>query len=165
MLLDTPGQIEIFTWSASGQIITESLASRFPTAILYIVDTPRCANPVTFMSNMLYAVSILYKMKLPFLLVFNKTDVKPHDFAVEWMDNFESYLQAVQAGTDDGGNARGDTYSASFMNSMALVLDEFYRCLKTTGVSSITGAGFESLVEKFDECVKEYNEEYLPHIN
>ena len=25
VLLDTPGQIEIFTWSASGQIITEQL--------------------------------------------------------------------------------------------------------------------------------------------
>ena len=27
VLLDTPGQIEVFTWSASGTIITESLVS------------------------------------------------------------------------------------------------------------------------------------------
>ena len=65
VLVDTPGQIEIFTWSASGQIITESLASSLPTAIVYVVDTARCQNAVTFMSNMLYACSILYKMKLP----------------------------------------------------------------------------------------------------
>jgi len=25
ILIDTPGQIEVFTWSASGQIITEAL--------------------------------------------------------------------------------------------------------------------------------------------
>ena len=25
ILIDTPGQIEVFTWSASGQIITETL--------------------------------------------------------------------------------------------------------------------------------------------
>jgi len=31
VLLDTPGQIEIFTWSASGAIISESLASSMPT--------------------------------------------------------------------------------------------------------------------------------------
>lgn len=42
------------------------------TAIVYIVDTARNINPVTFMSNMLYACSILYKMKLPFIIVFNK---------------------------------------------------------------------------------------------
>ncbi len=33
ILLDTPGQIEIFTWSASGQIVTELLASSFPTCV------------------------------------------------------------------------------------------------------------------------------------
>ena len=61
MLFDTPGQIEVFNWSASGQIITEALGSTFPTVVVYVVDTPRCASPVTFMSNMLYACSILYK--------------------------------------------------------------------------------------------------------
>ena len=64
-LFDTPGQIEIFTWSASGAIITESLAATYPTVIVYVVDTARCKNAVTFMSNMLYACSILYKLKLP----------------------------------------------------------------------------------------------------
>ena len=36
------------------------------------MDTPRNVNPVTFMSNMLYACSILYKSKLPFVIVMNK---------------------------------------------------------------------------------------------
>lgn len=69
VVADTPGQIEIFTWSASGAIITELLASTFPTCVLYVVDTPRCTEPQTFMSNMLQAVSILYKTKLPMVLV------------------------------------------------------------------------------------------------
>jgi len=66
------GQIEVFTWSASGTIITETLASTFPTVILYVMDTVRSSNPVTFMSNMLYACSILYKTKLPFIIALNK---------------------------------------------------------------------------------------------
>ncbi len=53
IVADTPGQIEIFTWSASGAIITEAFASAFPTMIAFVVDTPRCASPQTFMSNML----------------------------------------------------------------------------------------------------------------
>ncbi len=53
VIVDTPGQIEIFTWSASGAIITEAFASGFPTMIAFIIDTPRCAHPQTFMSNML----------------------------------------------------------------------------------------------------------------
>ena len=57
VITDTPGQIEIFTWSASGQIITELMASSFPTLIAYVIDTPRCLNPQTFMSNMLQGES------------------------------------------------------------------------------------------------------------
>jgi GTPase SAR1 family protein len=83
VLVDTPGQIEIFTWSASGAIITEAFASTFPTVVAYVVDTPRSSSPVTFMSNMLYACSILYKTRLPLVLVFNKTDVAQHQFAIE----------------------------------------------------------------------------------
>ncbi|KAI8428687.1 hypothetical protein MSG28_007403 [Choristoneura fumiferana] len=58
-IIDTPGQIEVFTWSASGTIITEALAASCPTVIVYVMDTVRSVSPVTFMSNMLYACSIL----------------------------------------------------------------------------------------------------------
>jgi len=128
-LIDTPGQIEIFTWSASGAIITDSLASSMPTVVAYIVDTPRTSNPSTFMSNMLYACSILYKTKLPFLLVFNKTDVQSHQFAIDWMRDFEAFQMALVAKREqDGEGASG--YMNSLMNSMSLVLDEFYKNLR-----------------------------------
>ena len=55
VILDTPGQIEIFTWSASGAIITDAVASTCPTVVAYVIDTPRTTAPATFMSNMLYA--------------------------------------------------------------------------------------------------------------
>jgi GTPase SAR1 family protein len=122
-MLDTPGQIEIFTWSASGSIITETLAATYPTVICYIIDTPRSSSPATFMSNMLYACSILYKTKLPFVLVFNKTDVVSHDFALEWMKDFDSFQAALQQDT---------TYMGTLVNSMCLVLEEFYNHLRVS---------------------------------
>ena len=66
VIFDTPGQIEVFTWSASGNIITEALAAQFPTVVVYVLDAVRSKDPVTFMSNMLYACSILYKTKVIF---------------------------------------------------------------------------------------------------
>lgn len=74
--------------------------------------------------------SILYKTKLPFILVFNKTDVQPHEFAVEWMQDFEAFQEALashKGSVDDEGEP---TYMNSLMNSMSLVLDEFYKHLK-----------------------------------
>ena len=35
VVVDTPGQIEVFTWSASGQIITEAISSIMPTVVVY----------------------------------------------------------------------------------------------------------------------------------
>ncbi|KAI4126314.1 MAG: hypothetical protein LQ347_005023 [Umbilicaria vellea] len=35
ILVDTPGQIEVFVWSASGSILLDSLASTFPTLDKY----------------------------------------------------------------------------------------------------------------------------------
>jgi len=48
ILVDTPGQIEVFVWSASGDILLNSLASSFPTVIAYVIDTPRSASTSTF---------------------------------------------------------------------------------------------------------------------
>ncbi|KAI7817489.1 hypothetical protein BC939DRAFT_465776 [Gamsiella multidivaricata] len=155
ILVDTPGQIEIFTWSASGSIITDTLAASYPTMIAYIIDTPRTAAPATFMSNMLYACSILYKTKVPFILVFNKTDVKPHEFAVEWMTDFEAFQEALQ---------KDKSYMSSLMNSMSLVLDEFYAHLKVVGVSAVTGAGMDDFLKAVDEAVVEYDQEYKPEL-
>lgn len=39
------------------------------------------------------ACSILYKTRLPVLLVFNKVDVARHEFALDWMADFENFHQ------------------------------------------------------------------------
>jgi len=40
------------------------------------MDLERSTSPITFMSNMLYACSVLYKTKLPFIVVLNKVCLK-----------------------------------------------------------------------------------------
>lgn len=161
VIIDTPGQIECFIWSASGSIITEAFASTFPTVIAYIVDTPRTCSPTTFMSNMLYACLILYKTKLPMIIVFNKTDVKKADFAKEWMTDFEAFQAALRADQElngEDGTLLG--YMSSLVNSMSLMLEEFYSQLDVVGVSSYTGDGFDEFLDAVDNKVDEYNEFY-----
>ncbi len=121
IFIDTPGQIEAFTWSAGGQIILDLLATSFPTVILYVTDTTRCERPTTFMSNMLYASSVLYKSQLPIICVFNKIDVTSCHFALEWMKDFEQFQDAIDQ------NQSKDDYMSSFNRSLSLAMDEFYK--------------------------------------
>ena len=164
ILVDTPGQIECFVWSASGSIITDAIASGFPTVIAYLIDTPRTKAPATFMSNMLYACSILYKTKLPMILVFNKTDAQDADFAKEWMTDFEAFQKALQdeEGNEDGLGGSG--YMASLLNSMSLMLDEFYKHLDLVAVSAMTGAGIDDFMKAVEGKCLEYERDYKPEM-
>lgn len=174
IIVDTPGQIEVFVWSASGSILLDSLASTFPTVIAYIIDTPRTSSTSTFMSNMLYACSILYKTKLPMILVFNKTDVKDAAFAKEWMTDFEAFQAALKREEEMGsfggveGNSSGlgggSGYMGSLLNSMSLVLDEFYRHLSVVPVSSMTGQGVDDFFQAVGEKAEEFERHYRPEL-
>ncbi|MCJ1311483.1 hypothetical protein MMC25_005155 [Agyrium rufum] len=183
ILIDTPGQIEVFVWSASGAILLDALASSFPTVIAYIIDTPRTTSTSTFMSNMLYACSILYKTKLPMILVFNKTDVRDADFAREWMTDFEAFQAALRAeeisggtggvvgGSEEGaaqpgtgGAVGGSGYMGSLLNSMSLMLEEFYRHLSVVAVSSMTGAGIDDFFVAAKEKAVEFERDYKPEL-
>ncbi|CAH9106485.1 unnamed protein product [Cuscuta epithymum] len=156
VLVDTPGQIEIFTWSASGAIITEAFASTFPTVVTYVVDTPRSASPATFMSNMLYACSILYKTRLPLVLAFNKTDVAQHQFALEWMEDFEAFHAALES---------DNSYTSTLTRSLSLSLEEFYKNLKSVGVSAVSGAGMDEFFKAIDASAEEYMETYKAELD
>ncbi|KAF2240522.1 hypothetical protein BU26DRAFT_207154 [Trematosphaeria pertusa] len=171
ILVDTPGQIEVFVWSASGEILLSSLASTFPTVIAYVIDTPRTTSTSTFMSNMLYACSILYKTKLPMILVFNKTDAQDATFAKEWMTDFEAFQNALRA-EEEGGSFGGEGsaigggsgYMGSLLNSMSLVLEEFYKHLSVVGVSAMTGDGMDEFFKGVQEKKEEFERDYKPEL-
>ena len=147
VVMDTPGQLEVFSWSASGKLITDAFSMIFPSILIYIVDIPRCNNPNTFSSNMLYALSIMYKMKLPLILVFNKLDL-----VKEWLQDFQSLQDALK---------KKDDYISTFSSSLSLLLAEFYKTIKYVSVSSKTGDGFDELLSKCEEIRKKYEEEVL----
>jgi GPN-loop GTPase len=50
------------------------------------------------------------------------------------------------------------------MNSMSLMLEEFYRHLSVVGVSAMTGDGVDEFFEAVDEKVVEFERDYRPEL-
>lgn len=67
-------------------------------------------------SSALQACSILYKTRLPLLVVYNKVDVARHEFAVEWMKDYEAFQAALE---DDPMYASQLSRSLSLVNPSA----------------------------------------------
>jgi hypothetical protein len=118
---------------------------------------------------MLYACSILYKTKLPMILVFNKTDVQDADFAKEWMTDYDAFEEAhMRSEAGGGGDAQdggqGGTYMGSLVNSMGMMLQEFYSHLSVVGVSSRLGTGVDEFFDAVHEKAAEFRRDYQPEL-
>ncbi|OIR59097.1 MAG: XPA-binding protein 1 [Amphiamblys sp. WSBS2006] len=151
VLIDTPGQIEAFTWSVSGEILTRTFSLAFPTVVVYVADTPRCESPLTFSSNLLYCCSILYKLQKKAVLAFNKTDAKDHAFAIEWMKNPHDFLRESNS-----------TMAGMFSQAITSVLEEFHQAIPTVGISARTGDGLGELLGKIRAEATRESEESRP---
>ncbi|KAG8348678.1 Elongation factor Tu GTP binding domain [Trypanosoma vivax] len=157
IVVDTPGQIEVFTWSASGQIIAESLAATWPTTLLFVADTARCSSTQTFMSTMLYASSIMLKQQLPLVLAFNKTDVVSSETAERWMKDPDALADAVNSGGDG-------SYAGSLVQSLSLFTHGFYESIPFASVSAASGKGMEELAESLATAKQQYMADRAPQI-
>jgi len=134
-------------------LIADMLAATLPTVVVFVVDTPRSRSPTTFMANMLYACSILFKTRLPLVVAFNKIDAAPHDFALRWMEDVESFQDAL-----DVEGRRSESYMHSLTRSLSLALDEFYSTLHAVGVSAATGQGMDDFFAALDAAALDFGE-------
>jgi len=75
-LIDTPGQMELFAFRASGPYIIRELVVD-PKAILYLFDATLSSHPSNYISNLFLANAVYTRFTLPTLFVLSKIDLLP----------------------------------------------------------------------------------------
>jgi hypothetical protein len=76
VLVDTPGQMELFAFRASGPYIVDELTKE-PKALIYLFDAVFSINPLNYVSNMFLSAAVYNRFFQPQLHVLSKTDLIP----------------------------------------------------------------------------------------
>src|SRR5207244_10711586 len=76
VLIDTPGQIELFTFRASGPVLIDAFG-REDAALVYLNDPALVRNPGGFISSVLLNATVQFRHSLPFINVLSKADLLP----------------------------------------------------------------------------------------
>ena len=103
VLVDTPGQMELFAFRASGPYIASEL-TREPKAIVYLFDSVFSTNPLNYVSNMFLSAAVYTRFFLPQVHVLSKRDLLPEEEVnnvLDWLENAADLENAIDERLSD----------------------------------------------------------------
>ena len=98
VLVDTPGQMELFAFRASGPYIASEL-TREPKAIVYLFDAVFSLNPLNYVSNLFLSAAVYNRFLLPQVSLLSKCDLLPKEDVskvVDWSANPEALESTIE---------------------------------------------------------------------
>jgi len=137
LIVDTPGQIELFAYRASGPFFIQNIDAGEKTNI-FLYDGTMIASPSNFISISLLATSIKLRLGLPTINVMTKADLIPDkiDQVLKWSSDPISLEEELKT-------LEGETYSFATDILRTLNIGEFAGDL--IPISNLTGEGMVNL--------------------
>ncbi|MDH5402743.1 MAG: ATP/GTP-binding protein [Candidatus Heimdallarchaeota archaeon] len=92
VLIDLPGQIETVAFRSSGSVIINELSRGNQMAGLFLIDPTLCLTASSFISVLLFGISINYRLKTPINYLISKSDLLSDERATrinEWIENID----------------------------------------------------------------------------
>jgi GTPase SAR1 family protein len=142
VIVDTPGQIELFAFRESGPFIAKGLEAE-SKVLLFLMDSLVASSPTNFLSLALLSTSVQLRMGLPQIQVLSKTDLAQPMVPemVRWSKDPLAYEEALSK------LKSGDDYS--FYSQLFRSLKKSSLSLSLHPVSSYTREGFIGLIGEF----------------
>ena len=138
LIVDTPGQIELFAYRSSGPFLVQNLMSDEKVSI-FLYDGALINSATNFVSIALLATSIRLRLNLPTINVLTKTDLIGERIKniLKWSTSLQTLENAISSEAD------GETYTLTTNILRGLNLGGFAQGL--IPISNVTGEGFENL--------------------
>jgi GTPase SAR1 family protein len=98
VLVDTPGQMELFAFRASGPYIVNEL-TREPKAVIYLFDAVFSINPLNYVSNMFLSAAVYNRFFQPQVHLLSKCDLLPEKeitTITDWASNTRALEDSIE---------------------------------------------------------------------
>jgi len=98
VLIDTPGQMELFAFRASGPYIASELTKE-PKALIYLFDSVFSSNPLNYVSNLFLSAAVYNRFLIPQVHVLSKSDLLPSEETnriVDWSADPNALETAIE---------------------------------------------------------------------
>jgi len=89
VLIDTPGQLELFAFRESSEIIIKAL-DKEKSMLVYLSDPILCKSPNGFVSSMVLSAIVQFRLQIPILNVLSKCDMfkeEETERIMSWYEN------------------------------------------------------------------------------
>jgi GTPase SAR1 family protein len=98
ILVDTPGQMELFAFRASGPYIVNELTKE-PKAVVYLFDAVFSINPLNYVSNMFLSAAVYNRFFQPQVHLLSKCDLLPEkevETIADWATNPRALEDSIE---------------------------------------------------------------------
>ena len=138
-LVDTPGQLELFAFRESSRTIVDAFG-RENSMVVYLSDPMLCRSSNGFISNMVLASLVQFRLQLPIINILTKIDVM-EDPEVERLVSWYNDPESLYADLLDNDS-----------NPQTVVGTELFKAMENLGtfgemrsVSAVQGTGLEEI--------------------
>ena len=139
VLIDTPGQLELFAFRESSNMIVNAL-DHSKSLLVYLSDPLLCKRPNGFVSSMMLSALVQFRLQLPMVNVLSKCDILNETEVERMMDWF-----------DNPDVIHGDLLDDD-LNPQTVMGMELFKALEATGafgevhaISAEEGTGLENI--------------------
>ncbi len=116
VLVDTPGQMELFAFRASGPYIVDELTKE-PKALIYLFDAVFSANPMNYVSNMFLSAAVYNRFFQPLLHVLSITDLITKKDAQAFV-NWSAYTRVLEDAIEEKLEGTKRLFSRNMMQAI-----------------------------------------------
>lgn len=142
VIVDTPGQMELFVFRDSGPSIISCLkALGFPMAVV-VFDPSLAQRPADVAALKLMTTVVQLRLEVDSVPVLNKADLPGSEDVAKVLEDPEALMEAL-------GREKGVT--ADLAQSLMTVLIEYRQAARLVRVSALTGEGMEELYDVLHE--------------